>query len=434
MAREPTTLEQERARLAAGAAEPGYLERREELFAGQVTELAKRLLPAVSHALTQEATSEVAEEWLNEASQALRAAVPELPADAESSPEFQSALKKMRAELGQSLSKDLIVPTATEIEEHAQELAQLLLGNWFAILEHIQADDSREAISLTVNGIPQAVDQSELYEGVEGFAVPKSQLTVHFLDYISSLAHAGPVMELAPDRFLVFKGAERFLVRSREAAERLLKGGEKKETAPSFDILDQLLNPFLKSSPALFGRAKSSEPVLIEPTLERDVAIVAAFEAAGKASAPFEISRSAIEHADLIFQEPREKLSAELAKYTVLEVKQIARPRMLTRMIVRNQQIPVMRRMRVEAKILTREGTLDSLRRVTVKATGYALSRVKRSDVPENFNPGAVERFVRGSREGSEVFAISVQAARQALERTESLGIGEEFRAKLRGG
>ena len=242
MAREPTTLQQERDRLAAVAADPRYLERKQQLFEQRSSELADRLMPDVRGRLNEEATSEVADAWLNEAREVLRGLVSDKP---ESSAAFQQALHQSRTELSKSLSKELIAPSEAEIDAHAQELAQLVIGNWLAILEQAPAD--REAIALTVNGLPERVEQLELYEGIEAFVVPRSQVTVRFLEYVDSLSKSGSIVELVPNRFLAFKGGESYFARTREAAERIVEPVEAKRSSPTRAVLDQLLQPFLKS-------------------------------------------------------------------------------------------------------------------------------------------------------------------------------------------
>jgi hypothetical protein len=220
MARESTTEVAESQRLSSLAISPEDKALKATLFAGFVDEFASQLLADVKSALESEASSEIADEWIREATSALKTLAPELPADLEQRAGFQRAVEMTKKELTAEVCKEMLQPSDAEIRRESYELAQCILANWFALLEHAKEDSADEVVTLTANGIPEERSLDDLLAGVEAFAVSRDKLAPLFDGFLTSQIVAGDTRVLAPQLFLARRTEREFFVAGTDEAAR----------------------------------------------------------------------------------------------------------------------------------------------------------------------------------------------------------------------
>lgn len=234
------------------------LRAREQAFNRNVATLSAQIRPAVANALREEGTRAVAEDWLADA-EAIAAwlSLPDVHDDAdESSPQEESAIrtitrnwlllrrgtkriwstrsrrastvpqraassnlsyKDIRSQLARTqqltrsrealhdeLAKALRAGSASEltsneIDEHSDELAQLLLSNWFALLERALEDSGSPApLRLSANLLPPDVAPQALVEGCEAFVLSPGESAKALLDFQKHLAPEGQRVQVLP--------------------------------------------------------------------------------------------------------------------------------------------------------------------------------------------------------------------------------------------
>jgi hypothetical protein len=209
---------------------------REAAFAHHVGVLTARLRPVVQNALHDEAAAIVASEWANDARAlalwlAEGQAPPAHPTRSESGllnsalaslsqftrllnvtppraggalgsaagQALDAATLRVAEQLAAALRTDAAQqPSDAEVDEHAAEMAQLLISNWFGTLE--RAFDKGDVTQrLSVHLLPDNTVPEVLVAGCEAFAVPLSEAAKALLDYQRSLAtEVGQVADLSP--------------------------------------------------------------------------------------------------------------------------------------------------------------------------------------------------------------------------------------------
>jgi hypothetical protein len=107
--------------------------------------------------------------------------------------------QRLAAELEQELLKThRLDPSDAEIEEHATDLARLLISNWFAILEDAASERPHQLIELAYRGLPLTAAPNALTEGCEAFAPPVEQSFAALAEYQKQLVKPGSSVALSP--------------------------------------------------------------------------------------------------------------------------------------------------------------------------------------------------------------------------------------------
>lgn len=357
MERQATTIEEELKRLKKHAPRPDYLARKRELYSAQVTEFASMLKSAVKKALEQEASSDIANTWLDEATQALKAILPELPEGLELSQEFKDAAARVQQGLNKQFLKDALKPSEEEINDHTRELAQCVLANWFSILEQAKHDNGTETQALSGNAMPIGVDDKALYEGVEAFVLPVNIVASEFTNYLDSLKQKGPVVELAPALYLVHKGKQNYLASSEKVSQNLI-------TVQSQPVDKQV--PIKVPTKVDLYTPKPEIAKLVDKQMERQVAIAVAQKAMQELN-PYRIDR---------------------CKYHNLKVEK-----------------------RKVQSLISKDTSLS--RRISAAAVTYAISSATSKNTV-GIDP-KVEKLICQNQKVRRIFNISVQLAKQAL-------------------
>ena len=443
MSREPTSVDAELARLRTQQPAGDYLVRKGAIFDRQVAEFASVLKPEVQAALKAESCSEVAAEWIAEARRGLATLVPELPDGLELREDFKQAAQQLQADLRRNLETSVLEPGEEEIEEHAHELAQCVLGNWFAILEHAKQDHPGRALSLDFCGLPTTVERQSVYEGIEAFVVPRPDVTSKFEGYVRGLDREGQAVELAPDLYLVVRDGQRYMAPSAKVADELLRPRSKmvrvgsprwtRPASPSWVSIQQFLTPILDAAPALLGHTAAqaeSHVRMHDANFEQQVAMAAAYEATYAPGSGHAKSAGYVSfNLDLELDAARKALSKDLAAFVLLDLDMALDPGWFgIELVNKVRRIVAGKRLATKAGSLTGKQDVIVMSRVAIAATGYAaVGKVLPAQAGE-FDRTVVNEFIGTSTEARDVFAMSVQVARQAMAMPQAQGIAEHMK------
>lgn len=415
MERQTTTIEDELARLKEHAPEPDYLTRKNKLYNAQVTEFASMLKPAVKIALEKEASSSIADTWLDNAQQVLKTILPELPKGIELRQEFKDAAARVRRELNEQFLKEALKPSEKEIGNHTRELAQCVLANWFSILEQAKYDNVGETQVLNDNAMPRGVDHEALYEGVEAFVLPVSTVASKFMNYLDSLKQKGSVVELAPALYLVHKGEQNYLASSKDAGQNL--------AAAQSQLIDKQILTEAPASREAWHTSKSQIAKLMDKQMEKQVARAAAYKATQELGIYPRNHRAAELSKEMfprqyswlgqlvVTSAQREEGTKNMGKsMNAIGANVAHRPLYYTL-----ARIP----RTAEAQSLTSEQE-RLLSRISAAAVGYAISAATSKN---NTDTGGIDfakiwKFIRQNPEVLRVFNISVRTTKQALKRS----------------
>ena len=157
-----------------------------------VQEFTEILRPLVHEALTAESKLEVALEWKEQAS---LLAARMLSGNTGTDAQREQAERELTQELAAQLAHGDPQPTVAEIEAHAIELAQLLLSNWTALLEHALEDSPRLEL---VSALPSTSPAESLVAGVEAFVLDVLSAGLALSTYQQALADREEVVALTP--------------------------------------------------------------------------------------------------------------------------------------------------------------------------------------------------------------------------------------------
>lgn len=420
MTREATSidLELERLRRDSGSAVTTF-ERRRALFDPQVNELATRLMPRVRAALTEESASEVAQEWLGQARSGLASLMSGLLPGLEVREEYKVAAQKLQEELGRHLRAATIEPTDAEIDTHAHELAQCVLANWLTLLEHAKQDLPRQVLHLGSTALPETVAPDAIYEGIEAFVVPQPEVASAFMDHLAALQKSGAIIELAPELYLVFRDGQRLLAPSEQQARALVKPHEVEARprqpqslssvlAAVFEILD----PALSSRPALLGWISADA---IDPATEKHLVLA--------------VASAAVSGSKFYLDPDQVQVSTDLARCTMFNLDQAleSRPRWNVDAVARSSQ-----RLAAEAQPLIDDAGMETLHRVTLAATGYAMACPMADFGPIAFDQQLVNDYVDSSAPARAIFKLSVGATKQAVNMPRASAVGEQMKARVK--
>jgi hypothetical protein len=214
------------------------LEREEERFAELVANFASLIRDDVRRELKSRPADEFSQKYVA-AAQALLA-YDDSGGDSGSTEEERKAARLVREAIAAELQKGVLPPDEEDTEDHVQVLAQLLLSNWFFLLQ--QANRLRLGSApqpLNMQALPRNLFASSmLYGGTESYALTSNVLEGHFKNFLARiranlLADAvgkvlgkasAKVIELAPDLVLVASGdSEWHLVASIREAEAFVE-------------------------------------------------------------------------------------------------------------------------------------------------------------------------------------------------------------------
>jgi len=438
MSRDPTSISDELERLRAGAPPADYLARKGKLFDAQVSGLADRLQSDVRASLEREASSGIAGEWVEEAVQALKAIAPELPGQFEQRPKFQEAASRVRAELSERVLRDLIKPGDEEIRTHARELAQCVLANWFAALEHAMQDDPGSFLELSANGLPADVDHNAVLEGIEDFAVPANTVAGAFREYLDALKQSGQVVELAPDLYLAHKGTDTFVAGSPQTARRLVapesKAWPKRSlfgARPLSAFFDQL-TPYLNSSPGILGR--TPKPSVAAALTDEQVDMYARLVV-------FQAFRDpSRQHGKLAFEsghggespdDAQLKVTSDLANYVLLDYEQALDGGTYKNFFSRWEQRGVEKRLTQETAGLMSEGLIESTYRVCARATACAFLGIEEEIQESAIDPSDLDRFMSSDPRARDIVNLATQTTVTALEMPQAKRIAEQMKQMI---
>ncbi|MBQ0942277.1 hypothetical protein KAK07_02890 [Ideonella sp. 4Y16] len=250
----PDSLQQELQRLRQ-VLQPDSeaFELRQRLHEQHVTAFAEQLHPAVCHALVQEGSAEVAAAWLDDARRALTQWAGLLAEPGQPAPARLPAVdRQLQEELSAVLLSDQEGPSDDEVDEHARELAQLLLSNWFSLLEHALQDANADALALDFDALPMRTLPGAVLNGCEAFALPPRESAKALREFQQGLARAGEVVSLSPTLHLLPAKHGWHVARTRQRAQVLqLQHAQGPATARPgrIQLIQQVLRPWALARP-----------------------------------------------------------------------------------------------------------------------------------------------------------------------------------------
>lgn len=159
--------------------DPAELQEREALHEQHVTALAMRLRQPVREALEAEAARVMPEGWMADAELLGR-----LDAAHVAEHDAQNSLGPSTIHIGLQQMRHRVASVCDgEVEEHATQLAQLLLSNWFGLLEHAMQDQEAELLDLDLDALPRTASSDAVLRGCAAFALPPSSALDVLLAY-----------------------------------------------------------------------------------------------------------------------------------------------------------------------------------------------------------------------------------------------------------
>jgi hypothetical protein len=202
MARQPITEADILRHLSSQAMSPEDQALKSKLFREFVDDFAARTIVFVRSGLKSESTSAIADEWIEEATSAIRTLAPESSSDLERDPDFSRASEWMRTELNEQLCREMLKPSEEDIRRESVELSQCLMANWFSLLEHSKQDEASKPVHLDASGVPKEYSTSDLLRGVEAFPVGRDDVLDKFHEFLRARFLDGKTAQLAPSLFL----------------------------------------------------------------------------------------------------------------------------------------------------------------------------------------------------------------------------------------
>lgn len=215
----PQSLRRELERMNAGLGfDPADLEARRALHDRHVNEFSSQLRSRVREALENEGQSLVAGDWIADAERLVRQhfAPPPLSGD-----QRRAAARAEQSDLAHQLRDAAVSVPEEEVEEHATELAQLLLSNWFGLLEHAMQDNPVHLIELDMDALPKTAHLDAVLQGCAAFALPALSAATALRQYQRGFA-LDSITPLSPTLHLVRAGSGWQLSRTYEGARRAL--------------------------------------------------------------------------------------------------------------------------------------------------------------------------------------------------------------------
>jgi hypothetical protein len=428
MARQSTTESAEYQRLASLAISPEDKALKRTLFATFVDDFAAQLLPDVKGALESEASSDIADEWIREATSALKTLAPELPADLDQRVEFQRAVERTQKELTAEFCKDVLKPSDAEIQRESVELAQCILANWFALLEHAMEEAPSDALPLTANGIPENRSLDDLYLGVEAFAVSREKLASLFDEFLTSRFAVGEPRTLAPQLFLARRAERKFFISSTDEMARSLArppnyraGASHSRSHSSADLFERIYELLPTRATAVAGNPSPS--AYVEQYLARAAARLARTAYTEELSPVATLRMDRFSHfipMDLITAQAEldlasNKLSENLALVALYDLDSALGSSTWERIVSWRKRHAVENSLKTEALAAVGERVVPSLRRVATTAAGYVVACQMTSDnLDESDDFTGLKQIFDNYPKAQTVLCLSAVAAHQA--------------------
>lgn len=179
--------------------DPANFKAREDLHERHVADFVALLRLPVREALQDEGRSLVASGWISQAERIVRPHVAPL---AQSAADRSAAEQPSQDDLSQRLRQAVGSVSDDEVEEHATQLAQLLLSNWFGLLEHAMQDRSVDVLELDQDALPKTVHFNAVLAGVSAYALTPSEVANLLRRYQHGFA-LGSTTALSPSLQLV---------------------------------------------------------------------------------------------------------------------------------------------------------------------------------------------------------------------------------------
>ena len=178
---------------------PADFKAREDLHERHVAGFKALLRSPVREALQDEGRSLVASTWISDAERVVRQHV--APA-VESDTECSDAERPARDDLSRPLRQAVESVSDDEVEEHATQLARLLLSNWFGLLEHAMQDLSVDVLDLDQDALPKTGHVDAVLAGVSAYVLPPLEAANVLRRYQQGFA-VGSTTALSPSLQLV---------------------------------------------------------------------------------------------------------------------------------------------------------------------------------------------------------------------------------------
>jgi hypothetical protein len=366
MARQPTTEADILRHLSSQAISPEDQALKSKLFHEFVDDFAVRALAVIRSGLESESTSAIADEWIEEATIAIRTLAPDSSGDLERDPDFVRAAEWMRKELNEQLCRDMLKPSEEEIRRESVELAQCLMANWFSLLERAKRNEASNQVHLEASGVPKEYSTSDLLKGVEAFPVARDEVMDKFLEFLHARFSEGKTAQVAPGLFLTRQFDDTYEV----TAVNTLSEAAPEETgifAGVVDLIDK------HQVPADADHA--SIPLHAEHVLARAAAMIAQASDIRQSirSTIRKIKRQSMElqfATALAEIEASKTLSESLATMAINDIGD-ALSRNFLNPVRAWQKHNAMRSLRDAASNAVSNDTVSSLRRISAVASGY---------------------------------------------------------------
>lgn len=375
---------------------------------------------SVRLALEQEGAAEVASMWMDDARRMLSQwiVLPSEVGGAAHPSGSSDAERQLQAELAATLTAQAAEPSEVEVEDHATEMVQLLLSNWFSLLEHALQGQDVGLLALDFDALPPQARPGAVLAGCEAFALPPLAAAKALRAYQHSLAREGVVVTLSPTLHLLRMRNEWQVASSHQLALASLRQQETiREQATAhrwrFEPVMQMLRPWALARPLdLLGARALAAPSLTLADEQR-IAMAAVCHVLGTADDFLPTRATAMSPA----------LLHDLAEQVLTDLGAAA----LDRAGVSAGAERPMREL--QAKLLSAQSAIDSmpdtasLYRIVLSTTGIALA----AGSTHVESPG-VELALHGEAEEL-LFSCSVDAARQALADPATEILGQQIRA-----
>lgn len=172
---------------------------RAALFEQHVADFAVQLRAPVRRALKREGRTLIAGQWIADAVRVVRQHFAPLALD---DGDRSAEIRAVQSDLALQLRLAVLSVPNVEVEEHATQLAQLLLSNWFGLLEHAMQDHETDVIDLNVDGLPKTARLDAVLHGVAAYAISPSAAVAALRRYQRTLA-VGSKTALSPTLHLI---------------------------------------------------------------------------------------------------------------------------------------------------------------------------------------------------------------------------------------
>lgn len=197
------------------------LEARRALSDRHVADFVSILCPRVREALENEGQSLIAGDWVADAERI----VCEHLSVRTTVDERMVAARIEQANLAGQLREAAVSIPDDEVEEHASELAQLLLSNWFGLLEHAMQDDAEDLLDLDMDALPGTAHLDAVLQGCAAFALPALSAATALRHYQRGF-EPNSITALSPSLYLVRSQSGWQVARTHERAGRALRSAQ----------------------------------------------------------------------------------------------------------------------------------------------------------------------------------------------------------------